>query len=494
MSEVETATGAAVWERLDPRMLLIHPLKEGAKFLPVLLGLVVAGGVSGSGPWALLGVLVPVALGIVRYFTTTYRVTAGRIELRRGLLQRHTLSTPVDRVRTVDLTASVLHRMLGLATVVIGTGSVVSDADERLSLDALPREQANALRVHLLGSRQARPADEAYGGADEAPSDEVEQVVARFSPRWLWYAPFSGTAIVAFSALTGVALQFSEGLDIEVSEEDLAAIDTGFILTIVGVVALLAVVVTVGGYLLTNAGFLLSRHGAAWHVHRGLLTKRETSIDVARLAGVNLGEPALLRLANGRSVSAIVTGLDRSQASSSALLPPAPAETAYDVARTVLGTAEPIDGPLLTHGRAATTRRYTRALLGASPFVVLLALAVAAGASPWLLVASALPLGIALALATDRARSLGHAHHADHVVMRSGSLTRARSALGSSHVIGWNLRATWFQRRAGLVHLAATTAGGGGRIDVDDVPTPAALALAEAATPGLLSQFFKETP
>lgn len=490
MSEVETRTGAAAWERLDPRMLLIHPLREGAKFLPVLLGLVVAGGVSGSGPWALLGVVIPVALGIVRYFTTTYRVTDGRVELRRGLLQRHTLSTPVDRVRTVDLTTSLLHRMLGLTTVVIGTGSVVSDADERLALDALPREQATALRIHLLQTLRTA-ASEVAGGATP-PVVEVEQVVARFSPRWLWYAPFSGTVLVAFGALTGLVLQFSEVVNIEISEEDLAAVDAGWILTSVAGVALLAVVLAVGGYLLTNGGFLLSRHGAAWHVRRGLLTRRETSIDVARLAGVNVGEPAMLRLANGRSVSAIVTGLDRSQAGSSALLPPAPATTAYDVARTVLGDALPVDGPLLTHGRAATTRRFTRALLGAAPVVVLLVLAVVAGASPWLLLASGLPVGIALALAADRARSLGHAHLGTHVVMRSGSLTRSRSALGSSHVIGWNLRATWFQRRAGLVHLVATTAGGGGRIAVDDVPTPAALALAEAATPGLLSQFYRE--
>ncbi|KRA31367.1 hypothetical protein ASD81_18180 [Nocardioides sp. Root614] len=470
-------------------MLLIHPLKEAARFLPVLLGLAVAGGVSGSGPWALLGIFAPLALGVVRYLTTTYRVTDGRVEVRRGLLQRHTLSTPVDRVRTVDLTASLLHRMLGLTTVVIGTGSVVSDADERLALDALPRDQATALRVHLLESRRARPTEDPAAEA----VDEAEQVVARFSLRWLWYAPFSGTALVAFGALTGVVLQFSEVLDVRVSEEDIAAVDGRFVLTVIAVLAVLAVVLAVGGYLLANGGFVLSRHGAAWHVHRGLLTRRETSIDVARLAGVNLGEPALLRLANGRSVGAIVTGLDRSQAGSSALLPPAPAATAYDVARTVLGTAAPVDGLLITHGRAATTRRFTRALLGATPFVVLPVLVVAAGASPWLLLAAVVPVTIALALAADRARSLGHAHLAGHVVMRSGSLTRSRSALGSAHVIGWNLRATWFQRRAGLVHVVATTAGGGGRIEVDDVPVPAALALAEAATPGLVSQFLKET-
>lgn len=475
------------WERLDPRMLLIHPIKEVGKFLPVLIGLVVAGGVSGAGPWALLGVGAPVALGVVRYLTTTYRVTDGRVELRRGLLQRHTLSTPVDRVRTVDLTASPIHRILGLATVIIGTGGVVSDADERLELDALPREQATALRVHLLGSRQA-PTAESTG----EPVDEVEQVVARFSPRWLWYAPFSGTALVAVAGLIGVVAQFSEVVRFEVSEEDFAAVDGTFVAAVVAGVALLGVLLAVAGYLVTNGGFLLSRHGATWHVRRGLLTRRETSIDVPRLAGIHLGEPALLRLARGRRVSAIVTGLERSQASSAVLLPPAPAATAYDVARAVLADPTPVTGALLPHGRAATTRRYTRALMGVSPFAVLLALAVVAGATPWLIVVAVVPVSLALALATDRARSLGHAHLAGHVVMRSGSALRNRAALGDSHVIGWNLRATWFQRRAGLVTVAATTAGGAGRIAVYDVPEVAALALADAATPGLISQFHEE--
>ena len=47
----------APWQRLDPRMLLVHPITELVKFLPVLVGLLVAGGASGTGPWALLGVI-----------------------------------------------------------------------------------------------------------------------------------------------------------------------------------------------------------------------------------------------------------------------------------------------------------------------------------------------------------------------------------------------------------------------------------------------------
>lgn len=472
------------WQRLDPRMLLVHPITELVKFLPVLIGLLIAGGASGTGPWALLGVGFPVGLGVVRYLTTTYRVSDARVELKRGLLQRHTLSTPLDRVRTVDLTASLIHRVLGLATVVIGTGSVATDADDRLELDALPREHATALRAHLLHERGQ---GEAAGSPGHVGAPEA--VVARFSPRWLWYAPFSGTVLVAAGAVAAAVGQLAEFIDIRITEDDIAGIGPGFVAAVAVAALLVAVVLAVAGYLVTNAGFTLARQGATWHVRRGLLTHRETSIDVTRLAGLTVGEPAALRLARGRKVGAIVTGLGSDRAGSAVLLPPAPARTAAEVARSVLGSPEPVSGPLVRHGRAATTRRFTRALLGAGLVVVPVAAAVALGGPAWLTGIGAAALVVALALATDRARSLGHAHLAGHVVTRSGSLLRSRDALASGHVIGWNLRATWFQRRAGLVSVAATTAGGKGRVEVADVPDAAAIALAAAATPGLVDQF-----
>ncbi|HVK28923.1 MAG TPA: PH domain-containing protein, partial [Nocardioides sp.] len=337
--------GEPPWQRLDPRMLLVHPITELFKFLPVLIGLLVAGGASGTGPWALLGVGFPVGLGVVRYLTTTYRVTDARVELRRGLLQRHNLSTPVDRVRTVDLTASPIHRVLGLAAIVIGTGSVASDDDERLLLDALPREQASALRARLLAS-PATHAPGAAGAADVVP----EAVVARFSPRWLWYAPFSGAVLVATGAVVGTTAPLLESVDLRISEDDLDVFSPAVVAALAVGVLLLVATLAVVGYLVVNGGFQLARQGATWHVRRGLLTQRETSIDVARLAGATIGEPAALRVARGRRVNAIVTGLRGSQQASTVLLPPAPHGTAVLTATAVLGDAAPVTGPLRPHG------------------------------------------------------------------------------------------------------------------------------------------------
>jgi putative membrane protein len=84
---------------------------------------------------------------------------------------------------------------------------------------------------------------------------------------------------------------------------------------------------------------------------------------------------------------------------------------------------------------------------------------------------------------------LGHALVDGHLVARSGSLTRRREALATGSVIGWNLRSTWFQRRAGLADLVATTAGGRQHVRVLDLPEDDAVALAHAAHGGLLEPF-----
>ncbi len=76
-------------------------------------------------------------------------------------------------------------------------------------------------------------------------------------------------------------------------------------------------------------------------------------------------------------------------------------------------------------------------------------------------------------------------------MVRSGSLNRRREALETDGVIGWNLRATWFQRRVGLTTLVATTAGGRQSVTALDVPERDALVLARAAHPRLLEQFLE---
>ena len=481
------------WQRLDPRMLLVYPVRELLRFLPVLFGIFIAGTASGRTDWWHgLGVAIPMALGVLRYFTTYFRITDTRVELRRGLLNRHQLSTALDRVRTVDISASLTHRALGLTTVRIGTGTASKDDEDHLDLDGLPAVRARQLRTELL--RLGAPV-----ATDDAPA-EVDRVVLRFDPAWVRFAPLTTTGLVLAGGALGIAAQGvntfggfgrfdpDEVVDSTAGWSAALAIPIGVVLLLVAVSAL-----AIGGYVVTNWGFTLTHTGperrGAWHLRRGLLTTRETTIDDERVSGVTTAAPLGLRLAGGGRVSAIVTGLGSGDSGSALLAPPAPRSVVARVAGEVLGTSAPLDAPLTEHGPQARKRRYTRAL--APTAVVVAAVVLLVGLDEigtWSLVVL-LALPAAALLARDRASALGHALVEGHVVARSGSLDRRRDALAVRGVIGWNLRSTWFQRRAGLTTLVATTAGGRQSVTVLDVPDGAALELAHAAMPDLVSQF-----
>jgi putative membrane protein len=162
------------------------------------------------------------------------------------------------------------------------------------------------------------------------------------------------------------------------------------------------------------------------------------------------------------------------------------------VGETLLEEDGPFHVDFVQHGPEAFRRRLLRAVvpLGLVP-VVLGVLALLGDVPVWpVLVTLPLPV-VGLALALDRYARLGHALTPAYVVVRWGSLRGRRDALQRTGIIGWNVRQSFFQRRAGLVSLTATTAAGQQSYEILDVPEATAVALADAAVPGLVSQFLR---
>jgi putative membrane protein len=79
------------------------------------------------------------------------------------------------------------------------------------------------------------------------------------------------------------------------------------------------------------------------------------------------------------------------------------------------------------------------------------------------------------------------------LVAGRGSLVRRRAAVAAEGIIGWNIERSFFQRRAGLATLTATTAAGEQHYDVQDVEIGEALRVAEELLPGLTAPFLERT-
>jgi putative membrane protein len=512
-----TPPDSAGWRRLNPRMLLLYPVQELPRALPALFGLLVAGSSQGNGQaWSFVGIAIVVGLGVMRWVTTSYRITPDQVQVRRGLLRRRVLTVPRDRVRTVDVTAHVLHRLLGVARVNVGTGQSDRERESGIRLDGLSAEEAAGLREELLHRRgrpetpaaaqAAAPADAATATVARPAAAELERELARLDPAWIRFGPFTLSGVVTLGLLAGFLSQVVNEAHVDPARFGLVRtlVDqlagAALWLAILEVVAAAMLVVAVAstiGYVMAFWGFRLVRHsGGTLQVTRGLVTMRATTIEERRLRGVEVSEPLMLRAVHGARCIAIATGLRvgrGAERGGTMLLPPAPRAEAQRVAAAVLGRREPVTVPLRSHGPVARRRRYTRTLpICALLVAAALALWWWAGLPAWVVIASLALLPLGALAAADRYRNLGHEVLDRDLVSASGSLLRRRNVLACDGIIGWNLRQSFFQRRAGLVTLTATTAAGRQAYPVQDVTAAEALRVAGEALPGLLTPFLAE--
>jgi putative membrane protein len=513
------------WRRLSPRMLAVHPVMELRRLIFPLIAVVIGlhSGDGASGGWWALGIGgIGIAIGFLRYFTTSYRISPTHVQVRRGLVRRRTLTVPRDRIRTVDVTSNLLHRIFGLARVTVGTGQT-DKKNDGVKLDGLTATAAENLHRELLHRPAAhRPPSVAQpaepgsvtgseGGTGTASvtgavtGSEIgsETVLVALDPAWVRYGPFTLSGLVAIGVLFGLGSRLVNEGHVNITKVGVVhdaivylrdkPLPVAILLVAAAVVVFTAVASTIG-YILTFWHFRLSRHtSGTLHVRRGLLTTRSTTIEERRLRGVELSEPLLLRGVHGARVMAIATGLRVGRGADrggSVLLPPAPRAVATEVAGTVIGDPAPLTAALTPHGPRARLRRFTRAIAGSTVLIlIVLALVLFAGFPWWAFWTALVLLPISVFLAADRAAGLGHTLSGDWLVSRHGSLVRRRYVLHDDAVIGWNMTTSVFQRRVGLTTLVATTAGGRQRYSIPDVPDAEAIRVARTAVPGLIEQF-----
>ncbi|GAA4016498.1 PH domain-containing protein [Allokutzneria multivorans] len=500
------------WHRLNPKVMIADPLNEIASVLGVLVLILVVRGRFELGFWetaVALGVSGSlIAYAMVRWLTTRYRVTAKHVELHTGWLVKKHRQVARDRLRTVDLKASVPHRLVGLSVVRLGTGRQDSGTEDELTLNAITKAQAEALRLTLLRREPAPQQEESPETSTMDTSDSPVTLLSKMDPRWLRFAPLTLFGVIAVGTLFGGAAAVARQIKVDLFHIGpvQAVVDwftTNSLLTTIPVVVAAALVISsiagIALYVISYWNYELSReeHGSLL-VRYGLLEVRSVSIEQKRMRGAKVEEPLLLRTGKGAKCSAIATGLGTGEGSGM-LLPQAPRAEAHRVAAEALQLAvSPTTAVLTSHPRAALVRRLFRATV---PVLVLAAILgglriyLSFPDWPWIVALCLLP--VSLLLGVDRYRNLGHAYtHDDYLVSRSGSLVRQTVALHRHGIIGWKVTRSIFQRRAGLVTLHATTGASTGRTEaesgaysVEDLGESDALALAETALPGLLTPF-----
>jgi putative membrane protein len=466
------SVGGELHGRLHPLALVVIARRfVGASLIPAVV-LLLSMGTRVIVPLLLAALFVGVPLAVLSWRRFSYHVAGGRLELRSGVLSRSVRTIPLERVRGVDVSQPFLHRLLGLARVEVEAAAGGDSKSAELSLPAVSRAEAESLREALVGAARFE------GVEQEADAGRLY----RASPGLLALGGITSMRyLLAPAAVVGVVLNLADDLPGGVLERatdaalDRAPTDPLGIAAVVAGAVLLVIVGAAAGSLLVDWDFTLSDEGERLSAVRGLLTRRVVSLDRDRIRGADIRDTPARRPLGLVSVTAIAAGL-RGRTGGTTLAPVLPASDATALVRAVDAAAPGFETPLTPHPAAARGRRLTRAL--AAPLVVL---AVTLGLRvPWAIAAALVLVVLAVPLALDRYRQLGHRFDGRRLTLREGSLRRRWSELDPSAAVAFDLRSTPGQRRAGLCTLTLHLGQGAG--------SRRALDLGERQAAGLLAE------
>lgn len=484
--------------RLHPASIIFNlagPLK--ALIVPAGLFILPRGGP--DSPWwiAAVALVFSGVSALVTYVTFTYEYGETELIVRSGLLFKRERHIPYGRIQNIDGRQHLLHRLLGVQTIVIETGGG-SDAEATLAvldegaLDEMRRRvAAGGAAIDAAPASGAAPDDEAPAGSPRAvaaPAVAGETLLALGLRDLVICGLVRGRGIVLALAAAGLAIEYGlldrvdpgvfDGAD-DTSLREIAAavISRGAIdlWTVAAAVVAGVVVLTIMRVIATVLtvvrlyGFTLVDEDGRLRMTYGLLTRVRAVMPVRRIQSVTVREGPLHRLFRMTSIRADTAGgeADTETAVQREWIAPI---IARDAAGGFLARLLPGLDLSAVDWQPPHRRARRRAFVGAVARVGIIALP-----ALWYLREAALPLVAALAVfawweSGRRVRHMGLAVTGTHVLFRSGWYWRQTTIAPLDKVQTLALHETPFDRRHGMASLVVDTAGAAGSPHRLDVP------------------------
>jgi len=461
---------------------------------------------AGIAAFVLLSTLIVAAYSWANWLFFRYGIVNDDLLIEEGWLIKKRRSIPLSRVQGVDIRASVMARILGLADVMVQTAGG-GDAGAEARIGAIPLGDAELLRSQLIGHRSvdspatqaAATAQDGAGTASDAsdPIGHMSHLRGAFggvapieaAPQFELRVPVSRLVIagltsngplIAVAAVLGLAGQFYEVIDATRIDQTTSALRA---LAIPALLALgLAAFAVVGGVavaltIVRDYGFTIRRSGDRLETEAGLFERRMTSVPVRRIQAVLIESNPLRRLFRLASVTVNTAGFGQSeeqqaQGTSAALVPLAKRSEVRLLLHSLLWEAEqfaPVSGvPRRSLRFYLVLPVLTAALLVSAVVVAVLWLAsrvfepeaVTAVAPLASAISLILALGIVAGLRVLTWRAAGFGVDTDALVIQWGALGLHKVRIGRTRIQSLTVRQNPFQHRAGLATLTVASVSG----------------------------------
>lgn len=270
-------------------VLLFRSGKEQSTFELAMNGIVALGGG------------ISLLVSIVAYYRYFFHIEAEQLVIQQGVLNRSRIKLPFERIQHLHIEQNVLHRLLGVVSLRI---EAAGSSGSEVTIDALKREEAIAMRSHVLQQQQHLVGPELEAADTKGP--EPQSLVLALDTGDLLRVGISqnhlATAGVIVGTVFGFAFTIAGTLEDDLVKTALKAWPSlqdqssfwGFFLLAVGLF-LAAFLLTLGRTLARYYGLKFYESQERFQLQSGLFNRREASMQKAKIQWINWGDNPIRR-------------------------------------------------------------------------------------------------------------------------------------------------------------------------------------------------------
>lgn len=430
----------------------------------------------------LTGVFATVFAGgyaAVGWLRLRWWIEEDRLRVRSGLFQIDDRTIPVERIQRIDRNQNLLARFFGVYEL---NAETAGGSGSELTLRYLAQDEVDALES-WLASRRATVGDTDTG--ETTPSED--EILMKVRPWDLVVAGATSNRLGALALIIASAFQVFDDATADTVEQierlipslaDRLSSGRGAAIAVallIGLALIVGWVASIATTLLRYWEFeLVEADGELKRTH-GLISRFQASSPRHRIQTVRIEQPLLRRLVGRATVIAETAGSPGGEAGGSGVLAPI---AGIGAARDL--TARVVEQPAreLTELEPVSRLTIRRAFLRTTMLIAIPAAPIAWLTGQWL---AAVVIVAVASLAYSRARfaALGYGTGRDHVVTRSGVLSRRTWTVPLAKIQTVAIRRSPFQRRLGLATVYVDTAGGRSRIPIIDLPDTTARSVSD---------------
>ena len=296
---LDEAQDEAAWRRLHPASLYINLLPQTYRTLrglwPLLLLMFFGGqGSATSGiDFTLLVVFFAISISrtVVHFLTLRYRLSAGKLEVRSGLLNRRSRVLDPYRIQNIELAQNPLHKLAGLVELRVETAG---DASTDGMMSALKVEEAERLKGALERLARVRRRQQGLATAESDPEDAGEELL-RIDAVELIAFGLSKRRVGTVALLFAAGMEILSLLDPYQTQQVASELSTARLVGAVLLAFAATWIFSAGQSLLRHFNFKMRLRGDRLITTEGLLTRRSVEIPREKVQLVRVDEPWLRR-------------------------------------------------------------------------------------------------------------------------------------------------------------------------------------------------------